>query len=83
MQEEFSVILVNATGGKKVSSRRDSTSSNTITCNDYLYRPFSFLSVFHSLTVSEDTSVVIVTESFGWREWFNFSCGVFQLLRLA
>ena len=61
VQEVFSVVPINATGGGRVSSGGDSTS--TITGSDYPYRPFCFSSVFDLLTVSEHTSVFMVTES--------------------
>ena len=63
MQEVFSVILVNATGGGRVSIGRDSTSTITITGSDYPYRPFSFSPVFDPLTVCEDASVVTLERS--------------------
>ena len=63
----FPVILLNATGGERVSSRGDSTPTITITGSDYPYGLFSFSSALDLLTVSEDTSVVMVTvtEVFG------------------
>lgn len=57
----FSVILVNATGGARVSSGGDSTSTITITGSDHPYGLFSFSSAFDPLTVSEDIGIVTVT----------------------
>ena len=61
MQEGFSVILVNASGGGRVSSAGDSTSIITITGSDYPYGLFSFSSAYDPLTVSEDAGIVTVT----------------------
>ena len=73
----FLVILVKSTGGGWVSSGGHSII--TITSGDYPYRAFS--SVFDPPTVSENASVIMVTECLGWRDQFRFSCRVYQEVR--
>ena len=67
MQELFSIRLVNASGGARVSSEGDSTSTITIIGSDFPYGLFSFSSAFDPLTVSEDAGnvTVTVTREFG------------------